>query len=477
MINNSITEQPQTKYNCYLIQNFQSQIDSIPTSLQNLVYGIYPDNPNYNDLRLAYNKLLNYFPKAIFCPKNENDIAYLIEEFFKNKLKFAIRCGGHGYWQTSLSNDYVLDVLKLKKTISVAQDRKTVTLSIGWKLGEVIEALGKKSLIMSSGSSYCLGLGGISLSGGKGILTRLYGLMCENIVAVKMVNYKGELLYIDKNNYPDLFWAVRGAGAGNFGVITEITLKTYEDILLTSTKLTWEWDSKVAVQILNLYQKQIVTYPKNVWAGLLMNYNNSSALISVSFYVLGKGKPITYYTNIFEQIGDPTTSSFSGLYASTFDMWGDLEKGTNGCFSKIKSSMILKPINNFCINNLVDSIDHFLQSKFNCNYQINIHQFGGEVKNGSGCFAFKNAIGFLSYFSQWNETTLSGLINKYMNEIFTLNQKFISPYSFFTIIDYNIPQSEYMNAYFGNNTNRLIEIKKKYDPHNLFKYKQSIPIK
>ena len=101
--------------NCYLVQNFQTQLDAIPEGLKNLYYGIYPNSSNYNDLRLNYNKLLNYFPMAIFYPTTENEISYLIKQFFSNKLKFAIRCGGHAYWQSSLSNNYILDVSKLQK--------------------------------------------------------------------------------------------------------------------------------------------------------------------------------------------------------------------------------------------------------------------------------------------------------------------------------------------------------------------------
>ena len=92
-----------TNNNCYLIQNFQMQIESIPYSLQNLDYGVYPNNITYNDDRLNYNKRQNIFPLVLFYPKNETDISYLINEFFSNNLNFAIRCGGHAYEPASLS--------------------------------------------------------------------------------------------------------------------------------------------------------------------------------------------------------------------------------------------------------------------------------------------------------------------------------------------------------------------------------------
>jgi hypothetical protein len=95
---------------------------------------------------------------------------------------------------------------------------------------------------------------------------------------------------------------------------------------------------------------------------------------------------------------------------------GDIECGKNGCFSKIKSSIIFKPIINEGVKNLVNSIEFFLKLKLSCNYQIHVHQFGGQVTNGSGCFAFKHATSVISYFTEWNSTNLSSIIQKYMNQ-------------------------------------------------------------
>ena len=79
-----------------------------------------------------------------------------------------------------------------------------------------------------------------------------------------MVNYKGDIMHVDLLNNPDLFWAIRGAGCGNFGVITEIELKVYNDIFMYSETLQWEWNPKMSFLILKLYQQQIIKYPKNI---------------------------------------------------------------------------------------------------------------------------------------------------------------------------------------------------------------------
>jgi len=457
---------------CYLIQNFQSQLNLTPSSLQNLHYGVYPNNNNYNNVRLNYNKLLNYFPQALFYPNNENDISYLIHQFFIRQSKFAIRCGGHSYEGASLSNQYVLDVSNLEKKIMVSSSKPKVRLSSGLLLGDVIKELSKQSLITPLGSAECVGLSGLVLAGGVGLLSRMYGLSCQNIVSVNMVNYKGELMHIDKHHYPDLFWAIKGAGCGNFGVITEIGMKTYNDIFMKSETLTWKWNKKNAFRIYKLYQKEILQYPNNMTANFLMNYNNGTSYFSINFYVFGTDD--LQISNIFKQFGNPTITSYSGYYSKCFDKWGDIEKGMDGCFSKIKSSMIFKPIDNIAIQNLVNSVDKMCKLHLNVNYQLNFLQFGGEIMHKKSSFYSKNAIMCLSYFATWSDNNLTKFMLQYMKHIYSMNEKYLSIYCFPNFIDYDI--SNYMKRYYGKYEKMLIKIKKKYDPHNLFKFRQSIPI-
>jgi hypothetical protein len=459
----------------YLIQNFQMQIDTIPSNIQNLNYGIYPNDVTYNDVRLNYNKRQNIFPLALFYPRNETDISYLISNFATNNLNFAIRCGGHAYEPASLSNKYVVDVSKLEKKIIINDEKKTVKLSAGLLLGHVIEELSKYSFITPTGTSPCVGLSGLALAGGRGLLTRMYGLTSQNIVSIKMVNYKGDIMHVDLLNNPDLFWAIRGAGCGNFGVITEIELKVYNDIFMYSETLQWEWNPKMSFLILKLYQQQIIKYPKNITTKLVMCYNNLSAYISITFFSFNEN--LLYVNELFKTIGSPDViNKYSGHYSQCVSNWGDLETGKNGCFSKMKSTMIFKQISDKGINDLINSVELILKLKLLVNFSMNFSQLGGEVSNlkDEGCFAFKNAIMVLSYFAKWNDSNLTNQIIDYMNKIYKNNEKYLSIYCFPNFIDYDI--GYYMEKYYGNNRKALINIKNKYDPDNVFNYRQSIPL-
>lgn len=467
-------EEQKEQINCYLIQNFQLLLDEIPQELLNLPYGVYPNQQSlYNDARFIYNKLLNYFPHAIFYPHNIKEISYLIKWLTKYNLKFALRCGGHSYEAASLSSGYIINVTKLPSYVIVNKNRTSVRVSAGLKLGYIIEELAKHSLITTTGENACVGVSGLSLAGGKGNLTRIYGLTCDNILSLKMINDKGEMVTANANTNSDLFWACKGAGPCNFGVITEIELKVYEDIYVQIETLTWTWNSDHAKEIYNLYQEWILDLPDKITGDFNMTFDNKNASFKIKFKKFGKSDFTE--NNIFKKLYNPSITYCQGFYSQILDCWVDFDKGLNPPFSKIKSNMVFKPINQIAINTLVESIDYYLTKGYKINYQINFSQLGGAVKKGDSSYFPKDAIMVLSYFMQWSYPELTDILKYHLKKIYDKVKPFTSIYCFPNLIDYDL--KDYMLQYYGNNQNKLRKIKKKYDPQNKFKYFQSIPIK
>lgn len=461
------------KDSCAFIQNYQLLLNEIPMSLKNLDYGVYPDNENiYNHSRFIYNKLLNYFPHAIFYPNSAKNISYLIHQFVKYKLNFAIRCGGHAYEAASLSNGYILDVKKLPSYIIISKDRKTAKISSGLLSGDLVKTLSKSSLITPTGTHSCVGISGLCLAGGKGLLSRLYGLTCENIVSLKMINYKGDLISANKNERSDLLWACKGAGAGNFGIITEIELNVYEDIYCELETFTWEWNSSLAKELLIMYQLFVENFPNTIGSEFSIVYNNSIGSIIINFFIFNHAHA-NISTEIFKNKNNPSYEYYSGFYSKITPYWINQSSGYDPPFSKIKSTMIFKPtISKEGIDLLVNSINFNLEKKFKLNYQININQLGGQVEKGESAYYPKKANFILSYFMQWTNPDLTEYAKKFLKNIYHSILPYTSIYCFPNLIDYDI--KNYMEQYYGSNKNRLREIKKKYDPENIFKYRQSI---
>jgi hypothetical protein len=466
----------------HIIQNYQLLLNEIPSTLKNLSYAIYPTDKTYNDVRFIYNKLFNYFPHAIFYPESEKQVSYLIQNLSINKLEFAIRCGGHAYEPASLSIGYIIDVYKFSK---ITVEKGFAIVGSGVRLGNLITALGKKNYIAATGEAASVGISGLSLAGGKGYLTRLYGMACDNILEVDLINYEGKLIKANSNTNSDLFWAIKGAGIGNFGVITQFKIKTYPDIMCKITKISWSTYNKLLAGVLiQKYQETILKNTVDSIVDLSITYNNKNMSISIEFFQFGASIQSDSYINnqilalknllnLLNQ--NPTVSEHTGYYSQLTDYWVSTNNGLSPPFSKLKSTMVFTPIDIIGISKILDSFEQMLTKGLNIVYSVNFSQLGGAVKSGNSAYFPKDALFSITMPLYWTDPVLNTYCISWINKIHQTFIPFTSAFSFPNMIDYDL--SDYMNSYYGKNRTKLIDIKTKYDPNNIFKWYQSIPLK
>ena len=458
---------------CPVIQNAQLLLNEIPDSLNDLCIGVYPDNSLYNGSRFIYNKLWNYFPHAIYYPTKVNDISYLIKQFVTYNADFSIRCGGHSYEPAALSLGYIIDVTGLPSYIKISKNRKHATISSGFRLGELATELAKDNLIIVAGENSCVGISGISLMGGKSVLSRMHGTLSDNIVAVKMVNYKGEIITANKNTNADLFWAIKGAGNGNFGVITEFTINVYENIYFYQNAYTWQWNKDQALIILQVYQEWALHIPNIIFSKLYIGYNGSEN-VTINLTIIKYGKVPLTEDKIFTTLFQPVITKTDGYYVENLNNFVYGCGALNQPLSKIKSTMIFEPIQTEGLLLLIDSVEAQIKNGYNIVYDLSFSQMGGEVENGNSAYYPKDATFVLTYFMEWTNPTQSKYFIDFLNELYIKTEPYTSFYCFANMIDYDIV--DYLTKYYGNNKARLIKIKTKYDPDNIFKSKQGIPV-
>lgn len=457
---------------CPLIQSSSLLFSKLPKSLQNIDMAVYPSNSNYNNERLNYNKFFNYFPLAIFYPRNSSDISYLMSNIYKNKVNFSIRCGGHSFESASLSSGVIIDVSKMNEYIKM-NNKGYVTISPNFRLGKLASEVGKHKLILATGTCACVGVCGISLGGGVGALARLFGVMSDNIVSLKLIDYKGNMITASENSNKDLFWALRGAGAGNFGIITEISMKVYKDVYFYQTKLVWTWNSSNALEILKLYQRWFIQLPNYIYTLLTITYldGNINITLIISKY---DGNQITEDKE-FRSLFNPTITTSDGWYSQ------HLNNFIGGCgsnfypFLKVKSFMVFEPISDNGLNILIKSFEHIIEKNYKMSYELNFQQLGGQVKDGKSCYFPKDAITVLYYELDWSDVEITDDILNFGKDLYNKMVKYTSKYCLPTALDYDL--DDYMTSFFGSNSDKLIKIKNKYDPNNVFNYTQSIKVK
>jgi FAD/FMN-containing dehydrogenase len=180
---------------------------------------ITPDDAEYDAARTVMLGGVDPRPAAIVRVADAADVATVIRLARESGAELAVRSGGHsGAGHSTVYGGIVIDVRDMK-ALDVDAEGHTAWAETGLTAGEATTALAERGLAIGFGDTGSVGIGGITLGGGVGYLVRKHGLTIDSLLAAEIVTADGEVLHVDTDSHPDLFWAIRGGG-GNFGVAT-----------------------------------------------------------------------------------------------------------------------------------------------------------------------------------------------------------------------------------------------------------------
>ncbi|PXA98127.1 FAD-linked oxidase [Nostoc sp. 3335mG] len=170
----------------------------------------------------------NWDDRPLFVARvaNAADVADIVDFARRNGLELAVRSGGHSVLgHGSTTGGVVIDLRDLK-SLDIDLSTMSVWAGSGLTAGEVSEALDQHGVVVGFGDSATVGIGGLTLGGGVGYMARKHGLTIDSLLAAEIVTAAGDILWVDEHNHSDLFWAIRGGG-GNFGVVTRFKYRLH----------------------------------------------------------------------------------------------------------------------------------------------------------------------------------------------------------------------------------------------------------
>ena len=201
------------------------QISDLRANLNGTV--IAPDDPGYDDARRVFFTGFDRRPAAIVRAADASDVSRTVDLARETGAELAVRSGGHSRAGFGTSEGgIVLDLCEMN-AVEIDPESRTAWAQTGITAGDYTKAAGKHGLATGLGDTASVGVGGITLGGGIGFLVRKHGLTIDDVLGAEVVTADGELLKVDQDTHPDLFWALRGGG-GNFGVATSLRFRLHQ---------------------------------------------------------------------------------------------------------------------------------------------------------------------------------------------------------------------------------------------------------
>src|SRR6476646_920000 len=216
---------------------------------------------DYDRLRRVYNAVIERWPGAIVQAATASDVQKVVSIAAESGLPLAVRCGGHSFAGLGTCDDGIVCDLSRMNSVLVDRHTRTVDVGGGALLGEVDAAGEPYGLVTPAGVVSHTGVGGLTLGGGMGYLSRRFGLTIDNLIGVDIVTANGKLLRVGADEEPDLFWGIRGGG-GNFGVVTKFRFRMHDlgPVLIGR----WGYPVEGAAETLKRYREVLQDAPREL---------------------------------------------------------------------------------------------------------------------------------------------------------------------------------------------------------------------
>jgi FAD/FMN-containing dehydrogenase len=414
--------------------------------------------------RSLFNKRIRIQPKVIAVCHNEAGVKKAVRYANHHKLNMSIKSGGHSFEGFSLiHNGMVIDVSKMNKL--ELNNNNQLTAEPAVRLAQLYAECLPKGRLLPSGSCGTVGLAGITLGGGYGLFSRQFGLTSDHLTGVRMIDAGGNTL--DSDDFPDLLWGCRGAGNGNFGVITQLRYNTVPapSTLYQHRFRSFKLNSRQATILAKFWFEQCRELPLHAYSAFVLNGTTLTIMLTSTEHD-------TVMTKILEQ--------FDRRMDKNYNLKPDpVEVGIQYYYGHSKA-LYFKNISGGYYNGYDDiekCIEQLFTSVINTPgmlYQINT--LGGEINNPSA--AKKSAYihrqdGYLGEIqSYWNKREDE---KRYMDEMKSMQEILHANGVTKHYVNYpDVNIRDHGHAYYGSSYKRLQKLKQQLDPDSHFTYAQSI---
>ncbi|MFI5806630.1 FAD-binding oxidoreductase [Streptomyces sp. NPDC051561] len=471
---------------------------------------LLPQSPDYASAHRLYNTRFDHLkPAAIAYVAHEADVRAALAYARATRTPVAIRNGGHSYagWSSGTGRLIIdvskLDHIKTTGTTAAAASHTashTATVSAGARLIDVYETLAASGRTVPGGSCPSVGISGLTLGGGHGVVSRAYGLTCDSLTAATLVTADGSTLRCDAKENPDLFWALRGAGNGQFGVVTSLEFRTHPAARTVTGNLTWPWSQAPAV--LTAWQQWGPGQSDEIWsaAHFSAGAGGGNPTVSVSLCSLGTHSDLA---NAVDRLAEavraaPRSTSLRPhsyreamrLYAGCADLSdaqchlpgttpGRTPEGALGRETyDSRSDFFARALDPAGVRTLLSGVENFTRvttAQGGGGATIALTALGGAVNRvapEATAFVHRRMRMLAQYTASWRPGTPGTAQQRWLTTTHASMRRHASGSAYQNYTDPTLP--DWRRAYFGSAADRLTTLKSRHDPDHVFDFPQAL---
>jgi FAD/FMN-containing dehydrogenase len=434
-------------------------------------------------------------PAGIAYCRNPHDVTTSLAFVRKFGLPVAARCGGHSYAGWSSTSGLIVDVTPMA---GVSVSGGTATVGAGTRLIDFYDRLAAHGRAVPGGSCPTVGISGLTLGGGIGVVGRAYGLTCDNVTSLQIVTADGQIRTASAHTDPDLFWACRGGGGGNFGVVTSFTFTTHPAGNICLFFLSWPWSQ--AARVIAGWQSWAPHAPDQLWSNVHLAAVPGGSIPSIQVggtYLGPVSEAAAQLEKLYAAVGSDPSSPFlestTWLHAMlveancatktvpechlpTQNAQGQLSRASEYA----KSDFFTKPLSSHGIGTLLAGVESFQQVSGapGASGGIAFDALGGAINRvapGATAFVHRTALFDAQYTTTWPVGSASAEVARqhaWQQSFWQSMRPYASGQAYQNYIDPNL--ANWRQAYYGANYTRLTHVKAAYDPHRVFNFPQAV---
>jgi FAD/FMN-containing dehydrogenase len=452
---------------------------------------VLPTDPRYATARLVYDlRFESATPQAIAYCASASDVQRLLDFARRHAVQPIPRCGGHSYGGYSTGSGLIVDVSPMNQ---VNVSGMTATVGAGARLIDLYAGTASAGVLVPGGTCPTVGVCGLALGGGIGVAGRRYALPGAQTESLPAVSADSQLLTVSPASEPDLYWASRGGGGGNFAIVTELELSAHPIPELVLFDYEFPWGAAGA--LLGAWQRWIAAAPDELWSNCLLLAGGGASTAHTTGVFTGAQSTIAQLlASLTSAVGtQPLSTSLaphdymtamlieagcSELSVAQCHLPSVEAAGTLGRSAFIaRSQYVTNQFTNAALTAAVDAVESFQRELPAIGGGLAFDSYGGAINAVAAdttAFVHRDALCQIQLSGSGAlDAATTAAVESWLAETATSLAPYCDGQAYQNYIDPTL--SGWERAYYGSNLERLVAVKREYDPDDLFHFAQSIP--